>query len=344
MAIYKLGSSTIEKLNETTFSNEGIKERDDLQRLLKESIEVIAPDTLVIAEEFSEWAGSQRRIDLLAIDRDANLVVIELKRTEDGGYMELQAIRYASMISAMTFDRAVEVYSDYRGDETNEAAEKAMLEFLGWVDPNQEEFASNVRLVLASAEFSRELTTSVLWLNEKGLDIRCVRMKPYKANDDTLINVEQIIPLPEAEEYQISIRKKRQQQSIQSSQRDTLRRDLVVNGMKFERLPKRRIIFEVVKAAIEKGADIEDIRAGMPASKWIAIEGELDSQEFVSALTELGATGGKRYRPTKIYLSDDELFYQNGKTYALTKMWGRSTPPHVSKVAETYGLDIEIDW
>ena len=55
---------------------------------------MIAPDTLVIAEEFSEWSGSQRRIDLLAIDRDANLVVIELKRTEDGGYMELQALRF----------------------------------------------------------------------------------------------------------------------------------------------------------------------------------------------------------------------------------------------------------
>ena len=52
-------------------------ERRDLQRLLKQQIEVIAPDTLVIAEELCEWDESLRRIDLLGIDRNANLVVVE---------------------------------------------------------------------------------------------------------------------------------------------------------------------------------------------------------------------------------------------------------------------------
>ena len=46
----------------------------------------IAPETLVISEEFGEWEDSRRRIDLLGLDKDARLVVIELKRTEDGGH------------------------------------------------------------------------------------------------------------------------------------------------------------------------------------------------------------------------------------------------------------------
>ena len=77
----------------------GLHERRDLQRLLRENVEVIAPETLVIAEEFGDWEDSRRRIDLLAVDKAANLVVIELKRTEDGGHMDLQSIRYASMVS-----------------------------------------------------------------------------------------------------------------------------------------------------------------------------------------------------------------------------------------------------
>jgi hypothetical protein len=48
-----------------------------------------------------------------------------------------------------------------------------------------------------------------MWLNEKGLDIRCVRLKPYNLDGRTLVDVQQIIPLPEANEYQIQFREKK---------------------------------------------------------------------------------------------------------------------------------------
>src|SRR6185503_3968724 len=89
----------------------GLRERGDLQRFLRDQIEVIAPDVLIVSEEFGGWEDSKRRIDLLGVDRSANLVVIELKRTEDGGHMELQAVRYAAMVSKMTFDKVVDVFA-----------------------------------------------------------------------------------------------------------------------------------------------------------------------------------------------------------------------------------------
>ena len=113
MPIYEFAETDIFRLDETTFNLAGLQERRDLQRLLREHIEVIAPNSLVIAEEFGDWDESRRRIDLLAIDKEANLVVIELKRTEDGGHMELQSIRYASMVSTMTFDQAANAFGQY---------------------------------------------------------------------------------------------------------------------------------------------------------------------------------------------------------------------------------------
>jgi len=107
--VYRIANDALTKLPRITFEDAGIRERGDLQRFLRSQIEAIAPDVLVIAEEFCEWENSNRRIDLLGIDQQANLVVIELKRTQSGEHMELQALRYAAMVSAMTFDRAVEV-------------------------------------------------------------------------------------------------------------------------------------------------------------------------------------------------------------------------------------------
>ena len=191
MAVYEVTPEKLKRIPETTFASVGIKERNDLQRLLKNQIEIVSPNTLVVSEEFGEWEESRRRIDLLGLDKAANIVVIELKRTEDGGHMDLQAIRYAAMVSALTFDRVVEIYSKYlKENNSDDNAREKILEFLEWGEADEELFGQDVSIVLASAEFSKELTTAVMWLNERNLDIRCVRLKPYKDGDRTLLNVQ----------------------------------------------------------------------------------------------------------------------------------------------------------
>lgn len=133
MPIYKVANDQIMPIQPTTFSQQRLRERQDLQSMLKTQIDIIAPDKLVVAEEFGEWEDSRRRIDLLGIDKAANLIVIELKRTEDGGHMELQAIRYASMISTLTFSKLVTIYERYLADNNIEAdAAEKLLEFLDY--------------------------------------------------------------------------------------------------------------------------------------------------------------------------------------------------------------------
>lgn len=209
MSIFELEKDQLVALPGTSFSAERIRERQDLQRILRSQIEVLGPDLLVIAEEYGDWEESQRRIDLLAVDREAKLVVIELKRTSDGGHMELQALRYAAMVSTMTFAQAVDAHRRFLtryGKKTD--PEEALLDFLRWGDVDEERFASDVRLLLVAQDFSRELTTAVMWLSERDLDIRCIRIRPYRLDERLLLDVQQIIPLPEAADYQIRIREK----------------------------------------------------------------------------------------------------------------------------------------
>ena len=221
MPLYEMTDSSFRPVPEKSFTDMGIGERTDIQRLLRTQIEVLGDDLYVLSEEFAEWDDSKRRIDLLAIDKQAWLVVIELKRTQDGGHMELQAIRYASMVAAMTFQRAVEIHEvflDSLGQPPSEARDR-MLRFLGWSAPDEDSFASDVRIVLVSEGFSKELTTAVLWLNSRDINIRCIRLQPYRADGKTLIDVQQVIPLPEAQEYTIRIREKQQQERRSRSAR-----------------------------------------------------------------------------------------------------------------------------
>src|SRR5690349_8486120 len=104
MPLFAIDGEKMIKQMPAAFGDLKILERDDLQRLLRQQPEVLGEDLKIISEEFGNWEDSKRRIDLLALDRSARLVVIEIKRTTDGGHMELQAIRYAAMVSAMRFE------------------------------------------------------------------------------------------------------------------------------------------------------------------------------------------------------------------------------------------------
>lgn len=309
MAIYEILPDGFRKVEETSFCAAGIRERADLQRLLRTNVEVISPETLVISEEFGEWEDSRRRIDLLGIDKDANLVVIELKRSDDGGHMELQAIRYAAMVSAMTFERAVEVYSEYlRQIGSDVDALASILEFLEWDERDEDSFAQNVRILLAAADFSKELTTAVMWLNEQGLEIRCVRIKPYLYGEKVLADVQQVIPLPEAEEYRVRIKEKQQRErAARKFNPDFTKYDVTVDGKVYERLPKRAAVFTVVKFLCDSGISPQAIAAEVPSR-----------------------------RNSMFRVADDELIHAEGRTYAFTNQWGEGTISAVHSLVRAF--------
>jgi len=228
VGLYDMTSGALVPVSVTSFTAEQIFERKDLQAALRDNIAALGDDLLVVSEEFGGFAGASRRIDLLCIDRAARLVVIELKRTEDGGHLELQALRYAAMVSAMTFDELVDIYDAHlarQGGGSSEHDARSMLS--DWLDDAGGEdtvLSREVRIVLAASGFDREITTTVLWLNDVfGMDIRCVRLTPYKYGSNVLLDVQAVIPLPEAEELTVKLRSAKQRPGLRRNRAVTTR-------------------------------------------------------------------------------------------------------------------------
>jgi len=219
MAIYKMvgDKQGLEPIHETSFSNENVKEVDDLQRLIVNQPDILEHGLLIIRAEFSEWQDSKRRIDLLALDRDGCLVVIELKRGDTGAHSELQAIRYAAMVSNLTFERVVDAYQIYYGLDEDESRAR-ICEHLNIKDAEEAAISTEKpRIILACEDFSRELTTSVLWLNDFDLDIKCIRLKPYRMGESIIVESSQIIPLPEAADFIERFREQKREAKEQGS-------------------------------------------------------------------------------------------------------------------------------
>jgi Endonuclease NucS len=312
MAIYKIENKSLAPIQSTSFEVEGILERRDLQQMLRENIDVISPKTLVIAEEFSDWEETKSRLDLLGVDENANLVVIELKRTETGNYMELQAVRYAAMLSTLTFDKTVQIYEEFlRKTQQTKNARQELLSFLKWPDPREDEFACNIRIVLAAADFSPEVATSVLWLNEQGLDVRCVRLKPYRNGTQILLDVQQIIPLPEASDYQVKLRVQVEQR------REARQKDLTKYNFNGEVYGKSRLVLAVVKAYLQDKpkTTFEGLKAAFPDSN--------QGSWGVIALQERGQEVFNRSGYYRYFIDDsDVLRTADQKAIVVCNEWG----------------------
>lgn len=242
--------------------------------------------------------------------------------------MELQAIRYAAMVSTMTYERAVEVYARYLvriGSELD--AHASILEFLEWDEPDEDSFAQNVRLVLVAADFSKELTTSVMWLNEQGLDIRCVRIKPYLYENKIFVDLQQVLPLPEAEEYRVRIRDKQQRERVAKKKfnPDFTKYDVAVDGETNEHLTKRAAIFTVVKFLCKSGITPDLVASKVPRRQkrmFRFAEGNLTASEFLAAMKAVEQSGGRRFEEHRFYCADEELIHSDGRTFAFTNQWG----------------------
>ena len=225
MAIYRMvgDKADLAQVPVTSFGQTGVMERQDLQRILRDKPEILEDGLFILAEEFSNWQGSGRSIDLLALDQTGRLVVIELKRGETGEHMDLQAIRYAAMVSPLTLKQAIDAHQSYLNKRgIDEDAEERVNGHLENLDDSQGFSTAQPRIVLVSEGFSPELTTCVLWLNRNGLDITCIRMQPYRNGAELLVETSQVIPLPEAEDYFVRIRER--ENEVQKQRSDSSKR------------------------------------------------------------------------------------------------------------------------
>jgi len=102
------------KIQAGSFSELKIWERRHIQEWIRINPELLGEDLLIVSIEFDHFSNSADRLDVLAVDRLGNLVVIELKRDPVAGFADLQAIRYAAMVSSMTIELLLQHYITYR--------------------------------------------------------------------------------------------------------------------------------------------------------------------------------------------------------------------------------------
>ena len=194
----------------TTFKEQKLKERPHLQEWIAKLPEVLGETLLIIQKEFDGFDQTHERLDLLALDKTGKLVIIENKLDDSGRDVTWQAIKYASYCSSLSQEEIIEIYAKYL-KKSNEEAEEMLLSFfeVEELDDIQINPENTQRMIFVAANFRKEVTSSVLWLRNFGIDISCIKVSPFMYNGKLMVEFDQIIPIKEAEEYTIKMAEKK---------------------------------------------------------------------------------------------------------------------------------------
>jgi hypothetical protein len=136
-----------------------------------------------------------------------------------------------------------------------------------------------------------------------------------------VLDVQPIIPLPEAERYTTGLRQK-VAEAATSDQRDWTAYIVITPERRSEPLRKRQAIRELATAIHRAGNSGETIAAALPGrSRMLAVDGLLEPPELEEAFLA-------RYPATKGNLGRwflDSPMQDHDLTWVITKMWGAQT-------------------
>lgn len=174
MYIINRETNRIEKIGSTTFRQLGFKEREHLQEWIANNPSCLNEDLLIIQKEFDGFYDTSERLDLLAIDKQGNLVIIENKLDDTGRDAAWQVLKYSSYCSTLNASQIIAIYNQYlQKSGGSDTAEEMLGEFLETEDYKEKlNNGNSQRIIMIAGEFRKEVTSTVLWLLNYGLRLQ----------------------------------------------------------------------------------------------------------------------------------------------------------------------------
>lgn len=336
---------TTKEIKDISFKSCGLKERDDLQEWIANNPIILGEELLIIQKEFDGFSDTNERLDLLAIDKNGNLVIIENKLDDSGRNVVWQAMKYAGYCSSLKKDDIKEIFQQYLNKKSiTENSEDIITEFLEKVDFSEVQLNQDLsqRIILVAREFRKEVTNTVIWARKFGMRIQCIKVTPFNVGDNLIVDTDQIIPVKDIADIMIGYDEKAQEDVKDKEKLANCQ--ITRNEFWHEFLPKFN-----EKSNLFAGRNIELNQY----DHWFSTGSGISGVHFSFIVTkeyagvELGISGGTQKENKKIF----DYFYKNKEhiesAFGSKLDWERLDNKKMSRIASRlHGVSIfdKEDW
>ena len=180
MEVYRWEDRKFGKLEPLHFGAER-----DFEDLLEKDATLVLGEPLCVISRQPPLSTSKQKIDLLALDRQGNCVIIELKRGKPSRTAITQILEYAAGVSQLSYIELEQFAYRWCQQQGKEFSSLTALhsEFFGYEpgDIRQSAFNQRQRLVLVSEGVDTRVLEVAEYLRALGLDLTYISYFSYHA-------------------------------------------------------------------------------------------------------------------------------------------------------------------
>lgn len=180
----------------TEFKEQSFREEHDeatLESWLENNPKTIVEDSalLIIGRQVATNLNSF--IDLLALDKQGNTAVLELKRGKTPRETIAQALEYTSWVEGLEYEKLEQIFQDYSNSDVQSLSEYHKAYFqLGEADAVS--FNKEQRIVIVGYDISPEIRQTAIFLRRKGIRVTCVEFNYFQnVSKEQLMSVDIVV-------------------------------------------------------------------------------------------------------------------------------------------------------
>lgn len=193
-------------LTRTSIGEQEFLENDLREWILDEPQSILGENVLIIGREVTV-KDIRDAIDLLAIDRDGNTVIIELKQGRITGNVDFQALKYAAYTSHWNYEQLRDQFESFKSTSWGEAIydeETTFTEALDEFCNDDYELNQDQRLLLVGESLAERLELVTRWLSDRDIDITVVEIQLFEDDGRIYLDAEQTVPVPNQSASEVS--------------------------------------------------------------------------------------------------------------------------------------------
>ena len=252
----------------TQYKKTSVSKEIEIENFIEQNPEFLAKDLIIIARQ--KETLNEKIVDLMGLDKDGNVVIIEIKKDKTPRKVIAQILDYAVWAEDLKYEDLNSIYKD--GPSTGYSNLNG--KFQEWTDDIETEFNQNQRLYIVGEEIDPQTEKLARYLRRKGIDIYCIEINfheldGHKIADKRDVVVEDNTPVrnsltPRTEEEHLSKGDSsvRELYQLLKSKSLELGSDITVghvqNYIKFVRRGRNFLIVKIKKEYITLGLQLQD--------------------------------------------------------------------------------------